>query len=71
MDRIGAKLTQWPPEWTALYKYRQAVERTFSRLRGQRSLNHITVRRLRKVTAHCYLSLIPMLASIEKLTKEW
>ena len=47
-------------EWKALYKQRQAVERVFSRLKGQRSLNHITVRRLGKVTAHCYLSLIAM-----------
>ena len=35
------------PEWKALYKQRQAVERAFSRLKGQRSLNHIRVRGLR------------------------
>ena len=52
------------PEWNALYKQRPAVERVFSRLKGQRSLNHITVRRLRKVTAHCYLSLIAMQAAL-------
>ena len=40
----------------------QALERVNSRLKGQRSLNHITVRCLRKVTAHCYLSLIAMRA---------
>jgi hypothetical protein len=39
------------------------VERSFSRLKGQRFLNHIAVRRLRQVTAHCYLSLIAMQAS--------
>ena len=50
-------------EWKAVYKQRQAVERAFSRLKGQRSLNHITVRRRRKVTVHCYLSLIAMQAS--------
>ncbi len=50
-------------EGKTLFKQRQAVERSFSRLKGQRSLNHITVRRLRKVTAHCYLSLIAMQAS--------
>jgi len=50
-------------EWKALYIQRQAVERAFSRLKGQRSLNHIRVRRLRKVTAHCYLSLIAMQAT--------
>lgn len=50
------------PEWNAIYKQRQSVERAFSRLKGQRSLNHITVRRRRKVTVHCYLSLIAMQA---------
>jgi len=49
--------------WKALYKQRPAVERTYSRLKGQRSLNHITVRGLRKVTAHCYLSLIVLQAA--------
>ena len=46
--------------WKALYAQRQAVERAFSRLKGQRSLNHITVRGLRKGTVHCYLALIVM-----------
>ena len=43
-------------------KKRLAVERAFSRLKGQRSLNSITVRGQRKVTAHCYLALIAMQA---------
>ena len=51
---------QRAPEWKALYAQRQAVERAFSRLKGQRSLNHIRVRHIRKVTCHCYLSLIAM-----------
>ena len=46
-----------------LYKQREAVERSFSRLKGQRSLNNITVRRKQKVTLHCYLALIAMQAS--------
>ena len=50
-------------EGKTLLKQRQAVERAFSRLKGQRSLNQITVRRKRKVTVHCYLSLIAMQAS--------
>lgn len=49
-------------EWKALYKQRTAVERAFSRLKGQRALNKITVRRLPKLTVHCYLSLIAMQA---------
>ena len=51
------------PEWKALYRQRQSVERAFSRLKGQRSLNDIRVRRLRKVTLHCYLSVISLQAS--------
>ena len=50
--------------WRAIYRQRQAVERAFSRLKGQRSLDSIRVRRLRKVSAHCYLSLIVMQARI-------
>ena len=46
------------PEFKALYRLRPAVERVFSRLKGQRALNNIIVRSKRKVTAHCYLSLI-------------
>ena len=49
--------------WKALFGQRTAVERAFSRLKGQRSLNHITVRGLRKVTVHCYLALIAMQAA--------
>ena len=54
--------TQKLPEWKALYAQRQAVERCFSRLKGLRSLNHITLQGKRKVTVHCYLSLIVMQA---------
>ena len=50
-----------------MYAQRQAVERAFSRLKGQRSLNHITVRGRWKVTAHCYLSLIAMQACYHTL----
>jgi transposase len=55
--------SQKTPEWKALYSQRQAVERAFSRLKGQRSLNRITVRRRMKVTVHCYLALIAMQAT--------
>ena len=50
------------PEYKALYKQRQSVERVFSRLKGQRYLNHITVRGRRKVTVHVYMALIVMQA---------
>jgi hypothetical protein len=49
--------------WKALYAQRPAIERVFSRLKGQRSLNHIRVRGLRKVVVHCYLSLIALQVS--------
>ena len=48
------------PEWQALYRQRTSVERVFSRLKAQWSLNHITVRGLSKVTIHCYLSMIAL-----------
>jgi hypothetical protein len=51
------------PGYKALRAQRESVQRAFSRLKGQRSLNHITVRGRRKVTAHCYLSLIAMQAA--------
>ncbi|MCH7654362.1 MAG: transposase [Chloroflexi bacterium] len=67
--RLLERLEGWygSPEWKALYSQRQAVERAFSRLKGQRSLNHITVRRRRKVTVHCYLSLIAMQAGATRI----
>jgi transposase len=45
-------------EWKAIYNRRSSIERLFSRLKGHRRLNNITVRRIRKVTVHCFLSLI-------------
>ncbi len=45
-------------EWQEIYNRRTAVERLFSRLKGHRRLNNITVRRRHKVTVHCFLSLI-------------
>jgi IS5 family transposase len=61
MAELGEQ--QGTPEWKALYRQRQSVERAFSRLKGQRSLNHIRVRRLRKVTLHCYLSIMALQTS--------
>ena len=45
-------------EWKAIYNRRSSIERIFSRLKGHRRLNNITVRRIRKVTVHCFISLI-------------
>ena len=45
-------------EWKALYNRRSSIERLFGRLKCYRRLNNVTVRRIQKVTAHCFLSLI-------------
>ncbi len=47
-------------EWRQIYNRRVAVERCFGRMKTQRRLNNITVRRLRKVTVH---SLIPVIVT--------
>ncbi|MCH9036894.1 MAG: transposase [Chloroflexi bacterium] len=46
------------PEWKLLYHRRVAVERVNSRLKGHRGLNHVTVKGIRKVSVHCFLSMI-------------
>jgi transposase len=45
-------------EFREIYNRRSSIERIFGRLKGYRRLNNITVRRIRKVTIHCYISLI-------------
>lgn len=45
-------------EWKSLYNRRTAIERVFGRLKCYRRLNNVTVRRIQKVTVHCFLSLI-------------
>lgn len=45
-------------EWLKIYNRRGAVERMFSRLKGQRKLNDITVRGRKRVTIHCFLSIM-------------
>jgi transposase len=45
-------------EWKAIYNRRSSIERLFGRLKGYRRLNNVTVRRIQKVTVHCFLSLI-------------
>jgi hypothetical protein len=46
------------PEWKLIYDRRVSVERVFSRMKGHRRLNNVTVRGLRKVSVH---SLIPVI----------
>jgi IS5 family transposase len=50
----------WPEteEFKEIYNRRSSIERIFGRLKGYRRLNNITVRRIRKVTVHCFISLI-------------
>lgn len=45
-------------EWKAIYSRRTAIERVNSRLKCYRRLNNVTVRRIQKVTVHCFLALI-------------
>ncbi len=45
-------------EWRSTYNKRVSVEHVFSRLKEHRRLNNITVRGKRKVTIHCYLSMM-------------
>jgi transposase len=49
-------------EWKEIYNRRSSIERLNSRLKGYRRLNNITVRRIRKVTVHCFISLITVQA---------
>ncbi len=53
-------ITDETPEWKLIFNRRVAVERVFSRMKGHRRLNNITVRRKRKVTVH---SLIPIIVT--------
>ena len=52
------------PEWKMIYNRRVAVERVFSRLKEHRALNHPTVRRLQKVTTHCFMSMVVLQAQV-------
>jgi transposase len=45
-------------EFREVYNRRSSIERLFGRLKGYRRLNNITVRRIYKVTVHCFVSLI-------------
>jgi transposase len=45
-------------EWKGIYNRRSSIERLNSRLKGYRRLNNITVRHIRKVIVHCFISLI-------------
>ncbi|MFC2022069.1 transposase [Chloroflexota bacterium] len=56
--RTRRKLPPEPKEWQAIYSRRSSIERLFGRLKCYRRLNNVTVRRKRKVTVHCFLSLI-------------
>lgn len=53
-------ITDETPEWQLIFDRRPAVERIFSRMKTQRRLNHVTVRRRRKVSVH---SLIPVIVT--------
>jgi IS5 family transposase len=50
------------PQWKELFSRRSAVERVNSRLKETRRLQDFCFRRLRKVTAHCLLSVLTLQA---------
>ena len=50
------------PDWQLIFNRRTSVERVFSRLKTQRRLNNITVRRRAKVIAHSLIPVIVILA---------
>jgi hypothetical protein len=49
--------------WKQYYNKRTSVERVFSRLKEHRALDHVTHRGIEKVTLHCYLSTLAIIAS--------
>ena len=49
--------------WQELYARRSSVERTFSRLKGFRRINKLTMRGLAKATLHCLCAVIALLAT--------
>ncbi len=53
-------ITDETPDWQLSYDHRSASERVFSRMKTQRRLNDVTVRRRRKVSVH---SLIPVIVT--------
>ena len=50
------------PDWQLIYNRRTCTERLFSRLKGHRKLNSIRVRGIRKVSLHCLMSVVVVLA---------
>lgn len=56
--RRNKSITEETAEWQTIFNRRTAVERVFSRMKTQRRLNNITVRRRRKVTIHSLLPVI-------------
>ncbi|SIT14919.1 Transposase domain [Alicyclobacillus vulcanalis] len=50
--------------WKTLYDERTAVERCFSRVKEQLTLDDVHVRGIEKVTAHTYINAVVLLASV-------
>lgn len=57
-------------QWNILYSQRGSAERVFSRLKGFRALDSVTLRGLDKVELHCLLSVIVMQAMALGKAKE-
>lgn len=50
--------------WQFIYNRRGCIERLFSRLKCHRKLNHVRVRGIQKIKAHCLMAMIVYLAQV-------
>ena len=61
--RLFGPIRQGSPEWKALYRLRQAVERVFKSMKESRRLERHFVRGLRKVSLHAAMSALGFMAT--------
>ena len=62
--RLFGPLRQNSPEWKALYRLRQAVERVYKSMKESRRLERHFVRGLRKVSLHAAMSVLAFAATV-------
>ena len=72
--RLFGTIRKDSDEWKNLYRQRYSIERGFKSMKQGRSLEHHTVRRLRRIHMHILMSVftaqITVLANIENRTRE-
>ena len=62
--RLFGPMRQKSPEWKALYRLRQAVERVYKSMKESRRLERHCVRGLRKVSLHAAMSVLAFAATV-------